>query len=77
MDYYYIRADPLSNKNLRILVSVLQGDADLYVSATWDTHPWYDPATQMVVSYTYSSAKVGEEDFSISHNLVTKMCSLR
>lgn len=74
MEYYYIHADPTSTNNLRIMLSVLQGDVDLYISATWDTHPRYDSSSHNVVSYLYSSAKVGEEDFTISHNLVNTMC---
>jgi hypothetical protein len=56
---------------------VSSGDVDLYLSKSWDTKPYLDPATKSVVSYLESSAHVGNIDESIFLNTakITEMCS--
>jgi hypothetical protein len=56
---------------------VSSGDVDLYLSKSWDTKPYLDPATKSVVSYLESSSHVGKIDESIILNSakISEMCS--
>lgn len=75
-DYYFAR--PASSyEDVRLLASVIQGDVDIYVSASWDKRPQIDPATGVVASYLLSSAASGSEDMTLSHAWVQDICAKR
>lgn len=80
IDYYFIRPDNRNDyQNLRLLVTVLQGDVDVFISESWEKKPIWNPTTGVVESYTLSSATAGSgsEDITINHQWISHMCSKR
>jgi hypothetical protein len=75
-DYYFVR--PASSfEDIRLLATVLQGDVDIYVSATWDKRPQVNAATGAVSSYLLSSAVSGSEDMTLNHDWIQSICAKR
>jgi hypothetical protein len=75
-EYYYILADLNFYKDLQLHLTVTTGDADIFVSANWDSRPRLDGESGNVVSYLYSSATSGSEDFTLSHQTVMEICQV-
>lgn len=73
--YYFVRPG-VSYDDIRLLATVLQGDVDLYVSASWDTRPQVG-ANGAVQSYLLSSVKSGSEDMLLDHHWVQGVCAQR
>lgn len=76
-DYFYYRPTSDNSNNLRIIVSSLQGDVDVFVSASWSTRPTYSQTEQQVVSYVLHSAEIGGENLLITKNDIASMCEGR
>lgn len=73
IDYYYLRPGQ-SFQDIRLLLTVLQGDVDLYVSSSWDTRPKL--VNGQMTSFLLQSATIGGEDLLLNHNLVRSTCNL-
>jgi hypothetical protein len=77
-DYFYYRPNIASpNDNVRVVVSSVQGDVDVFVSASWGTRPQYNERTEQVYSYVLRSAEIGGENLLISRNDIHEMCKNR
>jgi hypothetical protein len=75
-DYYFVR--PASSfEDIRLMATVLQGDVDIYVSATWDKRPQVNAATGAVTSYVLSSVVSGSEDMTLNHDWIQSICAKR
>ena len=75
-DYFFLRPGA-TFEDIRLLATVLQGDVDVYVSASWDKRPQYSATVGRVQSYLLSSAKFGSEDMILSHDWVQDVCDKR
>lgn len=73
-DYYYIKPTALNNE-IRLQLTISQGDADLYVSADWETRPRL--TNGQVTSFIMKSSNLGSEDLFIDTDGIKKLCSAR
>lgn len=73
--YFFVRPG-VSYDDVRLLATVLQGDVDLYISATWSTRPQVG-ANGAVQSYLLSSVKSGSEDMLLDHHWIQGVCAQR
>ena len=77
-DYFYYRpSGSSSNDNLRVMVSSLQGDVDVFISASWDTRPRFSEEDDDVISFVLRSAEIGSENMLISRHVLDDLCAAR
>ena len=72
MDYYYLRPT-LDYNNIRLMVTTLQGDVDIYISSSWEERPYYFPG-HGVASYKFSSTKIGDDEVVLTHDNILDLC---
>eukprot|EP00981_Chlorochromonas_danica_P002257 scaffold437_cov168-Ochromonas_danica.AAC.74 len=58
--------------DLRLLLTTLVGDVDLYVSTSWDGRPVV--RNGVVTSYVKRSASMGSEDLTLNHGWLAEVC---
>ena len=51
-----------------------EGDADVYVGSSWDNRPEFDADSHKIIHYVTSSANIGSEDFTLSHDIISDIC---
>ena len=59
------------------MLTVLQGEVDLYVSATYDKKPVYSASEHKVTSYRYASTEVGADSLLLTHDMIQDLCKDR
>ncbi len=62
-------------EDLRLLLTVLQGEVDLFVSASYATRPVV--RNSAVSSYAFKSTQVGADELLLSHDKVQDLCKGR
>jgi hypothetical protein len=67
-DYYYVRPGK-AYEDMKLMLLIFEGDADLYVSKSWETRPKYDATKGKVVSYDAASNVDGDDSLRV------KVCS--
>jgi hypothetical protein len=63
-DYYYVRPGR-AYEDMKLMLLIFQGDADLYVSKTWETRPKWDTAQNKVISYDAASNVDGDDSLRL------------
>lgn len=72
IDYYYLRPST-TFEDVEVLVTLLFGDVDLYVSSSWDSRPRL--VNGRMQSYDFKSDVVGSDDIVISHQYIQQHCN--
>lgn len=78
LNYYYFPAQGISTTDqveLRVMLTVLQGDADIYLGSTWEARPVVDHG--QVSSYMLRSANIGNDDMLIPRPVLQDICANR
>jgi hypothetical protein len=76
IDYYYVRINSgtMSANDLYLSLTIYNGgNADLYVSTSWEKRAHFD-ANGNVVSYDYSSDVNGDDYIALSHKYMQRIC---
>lgn len=79
VDYYFFRPrqyNAEAYEDTRLLVTVLQGDVDIYISASWETRPRVS-YSGAVTSFLASSTSTGSEDMLLQHDWIDHHCAMR
>ena len=71
--YYLIRPGSIY-QDLKVILTVEQGDADIYVSETWATRPVYSNTEHGVTSFVKSSVANGGDLMLLTNKWVATMC---
>lgn len=74
--YYYVRPGK-SFEDIKLSLSVLSGEADLYVSKDWSEKPYWDSKSHKVQSFSWVSANAGSDLLTIPHGSVADLCENR
>lgn len=74
IDYFYVRPGDVYN-DARLMVTVLQGDVDLYIGKDWESRPKLSNGD--IVSYVAKSSTVGDEDLTLNHDKLQDWCKDR
>jgi hypothetical protein len=72
---YFLIRPGATYLNIKLILTVEQGDADIYVSETWTNRPRYSDAQNGASSYKLSSSALGSDILIVNHRWLTSACS--